>query len=392
MPSPAVITAATSLAEWARERRRTWSDVPLPRPEPPSAPLPAMMAGIAELAGLKACTARVDAGPSVFARVVAGARAAFLALWVALNAVEARLEATTTTAGATARAMLMTALERSNSLVEPSVEWLIRGAAIVSTLSVVMLGAMNRGQLFSGWDRVAAGVTSTAGNVASRVVVAAHRPAPPPPQPQGPPAGSGRLTVESDSGTAVVLVDGTPRGTAPVTVDLPAGAHRVLLKSPKGIVERTVSIQAGESSEMREAIFPGWVALSSPIDLSLSEDGRPLQRDERGWVILPPGPHDIQLDNRSLGVHEVRHVLVTPGDTTRLSLAPRTSTLSLTTNEPAEVWIDGVSFGEAPLVDQPVALGVHDVRLRSGSRERWLRVHATVSPVQVNVDLSRTRD
>ena len=28
----------------------------------------------------------------------------------------------------------------------------------------------------------------------------------------------------------------------------------------------------------------------------------------------------------------------------------------------AEVWIDGAPFGDAPLVDQPIALGVHDVR------------------------------
>ena len=162
----------------------------------------------------------------------------------------------------------------------------------------------------------------------------------------------------------------------------------VVLGSAKGSVERVVRVQAGEPSYLNEAIFPGWVALTTSIDLSLSEGGRALKRDERGWAILPPGPHDIHLDNQTLGVHEVRRVVVMPGDTTRLSFAPHRSMLSLTTNEPAEVWIDGVSFGDAPLVDQPIAIGTHDVRVRSARHERWVRVRATVQPVSVNIDLT----
>jgi hypothetical protein len=87
----------------------------------------------------------------------------------------------------------------------------------------------------------------------------------------------------------------------------------------------------------------------------------------------------------------VRRVVVMPGDTTRLLFAPHTSTISLTTNELAEVWIDGASYGQAPLVDQPISLGTHDVRVRSAAHERWLRVRATVQPVQVNVDLTAER-
>jgi hypothetical protein len=120
----------------------------------------------------------------------------------------------------------------------------------------------------------------------------------------------------------------------------------------------------------------------------MSEAGQALKRDERGWAILAPGPHDIHLDNRALGVHEVRHVVVTPGDTTRLSFMPHASMISLTTNEVADVWIDGAPFGQAPLVDQPISVGPHDVRVRSALHERWLRVRATVQPVQINVDLT----
>jgi hypothetical protein len=153
-------------------------------------------------------------------------------------------------------------------------------------------------------------------------------------------------------------------------------------------VERTITVQAAETTEVDESIFPGWVALTAQVDVSLSEGGHLLKRDERGWAILPPGPHDIHLDNNALGVHEVRHVVVTPGDTTRVSFAPHTSTISLTTNELADVWIDGKSYGQAPLVDQPIGIGVHDVRVRSAAHERWLRVRATVQPLTINVDLT----
>jgi hypothetical protein len=161
-----------------------------------------------------------------------------------------------------------------------------------------------------------------------------------------------------------------------------------MLRSAKGSVERTIHVDAGESSEIDESIFPGWVAVSAAVDLTLSENGRTLKRDERGWAILSPGPHDIHLDNDQLGIHETRKVVVTPGDTTRLSLAPQTSTLSIAANEPAEVWIDGTSVGEAPIAEAQLTLGMHDVRVRSAAHERWLRVRVTLHPVQLNVDMT----
>ena len=215
---------------------------------------------------------------------------------------------------------------------------------------------------------------------------AAGRPAPPPVPAL--PYGSGQVTIASSNDNPIVIVDGKSRGKAPVTVILPAGTHRVLLRGTKGSIERTIRVEAGESSELDESIFPGWVAVSAAVDLTLSENGRTLKRDERGWAILSPGPHEIHLDNEQLGIHETRKLVVMPGDTTRLSLAPQNSTLSITTNEPAEIWIDGTSVGEAPLTDAPMTLGMHDVRVRNAAHERWLRVRVTLHPAQMNVDLT----
>ena len=52
--SPAVLTAATSLAEWAHARRRMWSDESLPRPEPAPEPMRLEMAEIADIAEIEA--------------------------------------------------------------------------------------------------------------------------------------------------------------------------------------------------------------------------------------------------------------------------------------------------------------------------------------------------
>jgi len=35
-----------------------------------------------------------------------------------------------------------------------------------------------------------------------------------------------------------------------------------------------------------------------------------------------------------------------------------------------------------------VKLGMHDVRVRSASHEKWLRVRVTTQPAQLNVDLT----
>lgn len=423
--SPSVVAAATTLAEWARERRRVWTDVPLDIPAPmlreaapefveplatlvtavdevesdpilpepavfepavfepmafepmvaepmvaePMVPEPVMFAAADELP--------VAGGPSAFERVSDLATAGLRAFAAAGRVV-----------GRGAGWLFIAIVDRLEAMREPALRWLTRGAALVSTASVAGLIVINRGELFKGLDSE---LVTRLDHVSSMVVAAANRPQPAPAPVVVLPDGVGRLTITSGETEATVLIDGTAQGTTPLTTNLPAGPHRILLRSPQGSVERAIRIQSGESSEMSETIYPGWVALSATVDVTLSEGGKSLKRDDRGWAILPPGPHEIHLDNAALGIHEVRRVVVTPGGATRMSFEAHTSTVSLTTNELAEVWIDGQSYGQTPLVDQPISLGMHDVRVRSAAHERWLRIRATVQPVQVNVDLTADR-
>src|ERR1043166_1734280 len=405
-PSPSIIGAASTLAEWARERRRTWTDAPpdvpvrkpakraltpmpapepvmppLPRPEPSMPPIPHVAhfephfepASEPDIESPIEWDIQTDIQTEVGDDAVAAPTFTLLGIDPsvekgpsAVTRALAFVKACTRTAAGGLGEFVVVALDHLEVLRDSAVLWLVRGVALVAVVAVVTLIVSNRDRLFARWDRVA-----------SMVVTAANRPPMPPPVPVKPIAsGMGRVTINATNGAAAVFVDGTLRGPAPVTLDLPVGAHRVVLKGENGSVEKVVRLTAGDALHMDEAIYAGWVAVTTPIELSLSEDGHPLKRDERGWAILPPGPHDIHLDNATLGVHEVRHVLVMPGDTTRLSYSPHTSTISLTANEPAEVWIDGTSYGQAPLSEKSISIGVHDVRVRSAAHARGLRGRA----------------
>jgi hypothetical protein len=169
------------------------------------------------------------------------------------------------------------AIEGVGPLGDVALWCLTRGAALVSTASVLMLLTLNRADLFSRWNRLTETVAAAA---------AATRPQPPPPIVF--PAGSGRLIITSSEDKPQVIVDGKAFGPAPVTLFLSAGAHRLLVRGPKGSVERTLHDDAGETAELNEEIYPGWVAVASAVDLTFTENGRTLKRDERGWAILPP--------------------------------------------------------------------------------------------------------
>jgi hypothetical protein len=199
---------------------------------------------------------------------------------------------------------------------------------------------------------------------------------------------TGRLHVSSDPPGARVLVDGTVRGVTPVTLaDIAVGTHAVMLESKDGSVRRSVTIKADEMAEVSDSVFPGFLAIFSPFEVTITEGKRAIRLDDRNQVMLPPGPHDLRLENRALGYREVRRVEVQPGALTSFSIVPPRSSLAVTASAVAEVWVDGVAVGQTPLPNVPVDLGTREVLLRSAAGvERRVTVTATVKPVAVNVD------
>ncbi len=201
----------------------------------------------------------------------------------------------------------------------------------------------------------------------------------------------GSLEVLSDPAGASISVDGIPRGVTPMTIDdLTVGSHSVVLESSSGSLERHVDIRPDRVAQVTEAIYSGWLHLSSPIELHISEGARRIQLDDRNQILLPPGAHDLQFENAGFGYRERRRVDIKPGEIASIAILPPPSRLTVNASLPAEVLIDGRRAGETPLTDHPIDLGTRVVVVKSiTGAERRFTITSTVNPVSLNVDFSK---
>ena len=135
------------------------------------------------------------------------------------------------------------------------------------------------------------------------------------------------------------------------------------------------------------ANISGWVAVFAPFEITISEGGTGIPVDERGRAMLTPGRHRLRFQNLELGYDETRTVNVKPTDTTTVNLTPQ-ATIAVTSNEPAEVLIDGAVVGETPY-NGKVSLGTHAVTVRTAGAERQLTVQASSKPLQLEIDFSK---
>jgi hypothetical protein len=200
--------------------------------------------------------------------------------------------------------------------------------------------------------------------------------------------GMGSLVVSSTPAGARVLVDGKARGVTPLTLaDVSPGRHDVALQSDAGTVTRIVTVSANATTSVDEAIFSGFVNVYSPFEVTVSENGKVLQADDRHQIMLSAGPHELRLANRALGYEAVRKVDVKPGDATNLQLTPEPSPLTVTASDAAEVWLDGTRLGATPMNAMPVPLGVHEIVVkRAAGGERRFNVTIGAKPFTLNVD------
>jgi hypothetical protein len=348
-----VLAAAQAAASWARARRATWTNVPLPRPDLWAIPGPAEPGGSGDASAAAAPASRARRPGWPWRDNVLPALRRWTPRILAVGAVAAGIAAAV-------------------KYVPPL--WKAAGSA-ASRVTTALPSALP------------ASAPSTPAQPRPAAAAAQAHATPP-----GKPVGS--LHVESTPSGARVLVDGTPRGTTPLTIDdVPTGRHTVTIQSSAGIVQRVIAVAPGTASEINESIFSGWVVVYAPFEITLSEGSRLLRLDDRGEIMLPAGPHELRLFNRALGFEEVRRVDLKPGDRATLSVQPQRTTMNVTATEPAEVWLDGARVGSTPLTAAPVDLGTHELLLRRASGgDRRMTVTATVQPVTINVDFSRPQD
>ncbi len=201
----------------------------------------------------------------------------------------------------------------------------------------------------------------------------------------------GSLEILTDPDGASVSVDGVARGVTPLTIDdLTAGSHEVVLESSSGSLRRTVTVAADRVAQITEAIYSGWLHVSSPIELQVTEGTRGIRLDERGQTLLTPGVHDLQFDNAVFGFRERHRVEIKPGAIASVSITPSPSLLTVNASLPAEVLVDGKRAGETPLMDYPMDLGTRSVVVKSiTGAERRFTITTTVKPVSLAVDFSK---
>ncbi len=258
------------------------------------------------------------------------------------------------------------------------------GSAMIAVL--LTIGSTVR----ASWVRTVSALPRAAKRVrlaAAAAATAEPSPRSSPPKVVAPTAArSGAIEVRTDPPGAHVSVDGRERGVSPLVIEqVGAGSHELTLEAADGVVRRTVVVRAGETRDVFEAIYAGWVALFAPFDLQVTENGRRVHLDERGRAMLPPGPHELHLDSAPLDYHEIRRLDLKPGAVLSLSVAPPPSRLTVTAASVAEVWIDGQRVGDTPLEDLPIDLGIRDVLVKADGRQRRYSLTVTPHPIRLDV-------
>ncbi len=201
----------------------------------------------------------------------------------------------------------------------------------------------------------------------------------------------GGLEISTYPAAGRISIDGVPRGRAPVSVtDLAPGVHTMTVETSLGAQEQDVIVQAG--AVLRLAVSTvSWVKVVAPYELRVSENGRILGTTGSGAVTVAPGRRHLEFSNPALGLRLRQLVDAMPGQLTVVPLELPSGTLSLSSDQPAEVYVDGRKVGETPLLSLAVALGFHEVEFR---HPRYGQLRYTVSatlagPVRLSASFRR---
>jgi PEGA domain-containing protein len=213
---------------------------------------------------------------------------------------------------------------------------------------------------------------------------------------KGPLFGSAAITIDSPQPGSDVIVDGRSAGVTPLTLKLDSATRSVRIAAPTAAGRTRLSERIHEPAPVASdhplavpgATRTGRLALASPVDVDVLENGRLLGSNTKP-ITLAPGAHDLELVNTTLGYHSRETVHVKTGQTTSLAVALPNGRLSLNALPWAEVWIDGKSVGETPLGNVALPIGPHEVVFRHpqlGERRQFAVVRAdAVSRVSVNL-------
>ena len=208
---------------------------------------------------------------------------------------------------------------------------------------------------------------------------------------------TGGLLVRTDPPGALVTVDSVKRGASPATIaELAPGEHTVVVSSDGVSVEQNVNVEAGVTASLVVPLvardkLSGWIAVSSPIDVQIYEDGKLLGTNQTDRVMVSAGEHRVDFINDALGYRVNRKLTVAPGKVDNVSLKMPTGAMSLNAVPWAEVWIDGEKAGDTPIGNLQTTIGKHDVVFRHpelGETRQSVTV-TLLGPARLSVDMRK---
>ncbi len=212
---------------------------------------------------------------------------------------------------------------------------------------------------------------------------------------------TGSLRVESQPAGAKVVVDGTDRGIAPITVaDLLPGDHEVVLQTPIASARHVVNVQAGGTASLVTPVasaataagpVSGWLAVKSPFSLEIREDGKIIGTSEADRLMLAAGRHEVQLVSETMGYRVTRVINVMPGKTESLKVDLPNGIVNLNATPWAEVFVDGQRVGETPIGNLSMPIGPHEIVFRHPQfGEKRHAISVTLNgPMRVSMDMKQ---
>ena len=155
-------------------------------------------------------------------------------------------------------------------------------------------------------------------------------------------------------------------------------------------------IEAGKTAALFVPLSPkpgataaGWITVAAPVDVQIFEGGRLLGSSFVERIMLPAGPHELDIISEPLGYQEHRTVRVAAGQVAEVNLKWPRGSLSINAIPWAEAFVDDTSVGETPIGNIQVPIGPHEITLRNPQLgERRASVTVTMrDPAKVGVDL-----
>jgi hypothetical protein len=172
----------------------------------------------------------------------------------------------------------------------------------------------------------------------------------------------GQLKIDSTPSGAEAILGGKSYGRTPLTIpNLDVGLHTLVLKSGTGSITRRVTIKPNRTTLVTEAIFSGWLALFSPIPVSVKIDGRPVNLSEDGRLMTTPGRHVVEFTSEQFNYRTTETLDVRPGETTAHTLTLPSGTVRVRAPEGSEVRVDGQPASGNPSRGLSVAIGAHEI-------------------------------